>query len=353
MQTFFTGLEGLTYHGQPLNGEILFRRDQVKTTPQHISNYKYQPVHTSTIKWGVDIASQLVFLVDRTGNAIPRKTTRLRSWVKSIRHAGHRLYILKDPTSKQLAALVRRLHLKPDQIVGIGSLPDVVIVRSPRKTGDTSNVQGVYDLVTLDPIATMADEFLWVEIPRVTGRDWSAVGGEVARYNDAVSVRSDLCQAWRLTGSELPVYALTPSAVKRVKPSPANNLLKVVKAHVLSERRTVARKVKVRAAVDHLRSAGRRLSYQLLSDEIVNRMLVRLVPDAVEFSQTDYGSPLEHLFKNLDSETYTKAVAAGIEHATKVADRYPLLFDTTEDDILRYVNSNPRKRKGSNAQEAQ
>ena len=68
-------------------------------------------------------------------------------------------------------------------------------------------------------------------------------------------------------------------------------------------------------------------------------------PMNVEFSTVDYGSPFERIFKLLDADTYNKAVEEGHAFAQKVADRYPLLFDTTGDDILRYVNSNPRRRK--------
>ncbi len=339
MDRFFVNLEGITYHGQPLDGTITFLRQEVNTTPQHVTNSKEKEVFTGKLLFPVAQADSLAFVIDRTGNSVPRKKIRLRTWVKGAH--GRKIYVLKDPTSRQLAALVRRLHLRADQIIGIASLPDVEIKRSPRQARGR-NAQGVYDLVTLSPIREMADEYYFVEIPRVDGRDWHNVGQDVSTSWDAASVQSELCKAWQLLDDGKPVYAMTPSAVKRIKPK--HSLTKAVKAHVAANRRQIARRVKVRTAVDFVRINAMRIKYRHLSDEIVNRMLVRLVPNATEFAPT-YGDVLDKLFAQLDRDAYDKAVADGEAYAAKVAERYPLLFETTEDDILRYVNSNPRRRK--------
>lgn len=341
---------GLTYHGQTLNGVIEFQRSEFKTTPQHIANEKEKQITTARIKFAVESAGRLRFLVDRTGNDVPRKRTRFRTWKKNLRaHERDYLFVLKDPTSKQLAALVRRLHLRADQIIGIGSLPDVVIERAPRSPRGTGTIPGVYDLTSYADIAitTVAEDYLYVEIPRIDAREWygfdEITGGSYYSSNRQ-TVKGALLDAYRLIEDPRPIYALTPGAVKRLNPRKSQQLLPAVKAWVQANKKEAAHRVKVTTAKQRIRSSARSTRYTSLSNELVDELLIKLDPNA---SAVDSSGSLITMFARLDQAAYLAAEEAGNKFAEKIEQRYPLLFAASEADILRYVRSNPRKPKST------
>lgn len=329
-----------TYHGQPLNGHIEF--DHVR--PDHIANYKNKPI-TGKVSFSVSSADQLLFLIDRTGNNVPRKTTRIREWVKSQRHAIGRVFILKDPTSKQLSALVRRLHLRHDQIIAVASLPDVEIKRAPRTT-TKGPVVGVYHATGYNyAVEELEDDYLYVEVERING-DWkTAVGNlyDTGYWTTRQNIQSAIVDAYKTIGETRPLYVMTPGAVKKYKPSAAQSFHKVVEEWAKTNRRLIQRQLKVYTAVQNLRYAtGRGISR--LSDEGIDKILARLAPNATSFGY-DYGTA--NLLARLNPAAHQAAIDEGNAFAEKVKQRYPLLFNPSGDDILRYIQSNPRKRKGA------
>lgn len=344
LNVFFNLDPTTTFHGQILNGTIEFNRHH-NNTPEHIYTHKEKEI-TGKVAYHVDSAGSLLFLVDRTGNDMPRKRTRIRSWVKSEYHAEGRVFILKNPTSAQLGALVRRLHLTADQIIGVASLPDVEIKRSPRSTADKGPVQGVYNLNAW-PVVEIAEDYLYVEIERVNG-DWATAAGKLfsaGYWSNGSNVRSALSAAALTIGEDRPVYAMTAGAIKRYKPKASQSFHTVVETWAKNNRRTIQRQLKIHTAVGNITQASNRLNnWNGIGEEGIDKILARLAPSCTSFG-FDYGTA--QLLNRLDPAAYTAAVEQGEAFAEKAKERYPLLFSPTGDDILRYIHSNPRKRKGA------
>ena len=111
---------------------------------------------------------------------------------------------------------MRRLHLTPDQIIGVASLPDVVIKRAPRNTV-RGPVQGVYSVLSYgDPVDKLADDYLYVEVDRING-NWEKAAGnltDVNMWTYSSTVKSVLLDAYKTIGETRPGWPATGSNSK-------------------------------------------------------------------------------------------------------------------------------------------
>jgi hypothetical protein len=340
--TEFFHLDGnTTFHGQKLDGTVRFDRRN-KSTVENLHDSKYKSIiPPKEVTFPVAKADQLLFIVDHVGVDMKRKTYRLRDFVKT-QTVGKRTYILRDPSSQQLATLVRRLHLRPDQIIGIQSLPDVEIIRAPRGTRSTDSVTGVYNIERgFDAVTTMPEDYVWVEVKRIDARRWleSETIGKLytqTYWSDRKDVRLALANFYRMTGDTRQLLAMTPGAIKRFKPNQANSVHVVVEEFFEANRQQAVEQVVVRTAFDNVKHhQGGTIRY--LDEDVADELLSDLAPNA---SRSPHMSdPINALFHQLDPKAYAEASSIGVYFADTVKYQYPLLFSPNASDILRYVKS--------------
>ncbi len=319
----------IEYKGQVLNGVIEFKDGQ-RTTPENVFDAKGKPAR---VRCHVDNAHELRFVIDRTGNSVPRKTTRYRRWRDSLyRSQSLIVFQLKDPTSKQLAALVRRLHLKPEQIIPIASLPDVKIERAPR--GKSSSAAGVYQLSITDgrfptAVEKMASDYYWVECARIDGNymDLGSFGSSLSSGVARNTIRNLARQA-KITK---PIYLMTPSAIKRFKPKENMNVLTELEKWVKAHESMILDEYKLKRIVTHVRQSG------IYDPTLLDKLLEHVTPSASSITE-EYGGLTDTLVTKFFSDKVSDLKEETQSVVVKLREEFPLIFGTSNDSLIKYVD---------------
>lgn len=307
------------YHGQQLDGVIKFKRLN-QTTPQVVLNSKHQAL-SGRLDFHVSDAPHLRFVVDRTNNKVVRKTTRFRNW-RNSQMIRRWVFVLVDPTPQQLAALVRRLHLKPEQLISIASLPDVKIERNPRGTG---MIGGVYPLDTTFEYRytnpkELPKDYYYIEIESIASRSWDLGKLGVIGRARALDWLRDIC---KLTGTTKPVMLMTAGTVKRFHPT--QDFLDMVVHWVETNQAAVLDEARAHSA------------YSLLDDvddDIIDDLLSDHSPAA---SEIDTNTSLHHIVKRVSRQEYGTAVNDGLAIAQATRKRFPMIFNDDQQAIKAYI----------------
>ena len=310
-------LKNLKYKGRSLTGYIQFKPGE-SGTPDVILNHKGQWQHG--LKLHVNHADTVKFVIDR-GQKVPRKVSRIRAFWKLN---DERVFVLKNPSAKSLAALVRRLHLNAEQIVSIVNIPDVPLrPRAPRNSSSTAGqLSGVYDAFERIPDELPSD-YYWLQVPGLYRNGWT-IGDVIDTYDSGY--RSGLSTARALheilpDSGDKPLILFTPSAVKRYKPDAADELWAVGEPALEdAAERLLEQNAKV--VVGQLLN-----SYSSLY--LDGDILSALVPDyeaVAGDNAVSLNGNLAHYLRTKHAAEYLAQREEAEKQAKEIVKKYPLLF---------------------------
>lgn len=311
------------YNGQPLDGIIKFKASDEKNTPQSISNISTKPV-AGGLNIHVSNAAKVRFVISRTDLKLPRKTTRFREWRRSVpsREKQH-TFILTNPTTRQLAHLVRRLHLRAGQIIPIASMPDVKIERLPRpKKPVHQQVGGVYDLDG-KPVQELPKAYHYVTVRGIAAREFHL--GQLGTVDRGSALRQLTALHEMLELAE-PVVLMTNGAVARFKPS--STFLDLVEPWMKANSSNLIAPLITSAAREALAQAA--WDYSIMTP----RVLDQLLPSTGK----TFGWEEKRVLTVYLGEDVRGAARSAVKLAETVIKRFPLLFKPAEHDIINYIN---------------
>jgi hypothetical protein len=310
--------------------------------PNHSIDGKWKPSNTITLHGGSDweiprarrgnsrdkialnafsysAKHQLLFVVSHSDRPVVREGLRYRSLVKAVEdsYGDHReIYLLKDPTSRQIERLYTLLGLNRDQIVSVASLTDPgPPVRVKR---ENKRVAGVRPHSTrsfaVDEIDELPAKYYWYNL---------------SRYNNVSDRRGANFSISRFVSggfldSEIPVLVFNDSALKKLNP-PAD-----MEIYVAAE----AAKAKV-------------------YDEIVSaKVRTKLLHFQTEDVWAELGVELPAANPTLagleDHRASGDALAKVNEILAPLEQKYPLLFGKTQfEAIVCYINDRNNATEGS------
>jgi hypothetical protein len=253
---------------------------------------------------------QLLFVVSHGDRPVVREGLRYRSLVKSIEdsYGDHReVYLLKDPTSRQIERLYTLLGLNSDQIISVGSLTDP----GPpvRVKNENKRVLGVRPHTTkswaADEVEELPAKYYWYNLTRYNNvGERRSVNHYINRY---------LSNGF--LDSEIPVLVFTDSAVKKLKPAAD------MQVHAAAE----AAKSKVYSDIVSAKVRTRLLYFQ--TEEVWNELGVELPANNPTLATLE------------DHSASSDAIAKVNEILAPLEQKYPLLFGKTGfDAIVCYIN---------------
>lgn len=288
--------------------------------------------YTST--FNVGSLDRLLFVVERSDQPSKHRRSRLAQFRASLNGSADNLYLLKDPTPRQLRTLVRRLGLRGDQVRNFTTLPEPVIAKRERTKRDANGVVGgVYTVGKFqNPIqyrGAMPADYLWVAIDRSDSRT-QVFGTTLLDRRDFQRTIAALVDAFGITK---PVLLMNASARKRFKVTDATSLLTHVTACVAAAEDTI------------LAEYRERVTWRLVYAQLTTNDDVDVATRLTGITQpANY-----HMDGLLDNQVIRKLVdATRIEEArtaastrcTEIMTRYPLLFGNVDAAAVNaYIDS--------------
>lgn len=262
---------------------------------------------------------QLLFVVSHSDKPVKRETLRYRALVKSIEESysdTREVYLLKDPTPRQIERLYTLLGLNRDQIVTTASLPDPgPPVRVKR---EEKRVQGVRPHTTrsyaVEEVEELPAKYYWYRLGRYNNvNERRSENYHKARYESGGFINPDI-----------PVLVFTDKAVERLNPPAEWNM------HVAAD----AAKAKV---YDNIVTAKLRRNLLSRFDEATWAELgVKLPAENAQLALIE------------DSKANAEALAKLNEIEEPLRQKYPLLFgDRTFEAMVCYIADRNNATEGS------
>lgn len=262
----------------------------------------------------------LLFVVSDSSRPVKREMLRYRDFVKEIEETSREeVYLLKDPTPRQLERLYTLLGLEGHQIISIGALDDPgPPVRKPK---DSSKVSGVRPHsvrpYTLAEVEELPEKYYWYELSNYNNARMRRDCGFVVTDSIHHGFMDD----------DIPVLTFTRTAVKKLQP-PAD-----MEIHKVRERGVASLHDKI---VAHL------LRGHLTSRFAEERIWKEL---GVEVPPLPDNPPATH-FRTPDMEMEAADKAAEIIRPLK--QKYPLLFgDRTFEAVSCYIDMSDNATEGT------
>jgi hypothetical protein len=300
--------------------------------------------HANKSGWPVSfsVMKNLTFIVDRDQKML-RKKLRVREYVKE-NNCKNETFILLNPTGKQLARLIRRFQLRPDQIVSITTLPDVVPATGPAKGATTQSgikKSGIYEgswgksgeLTKIDNDDTVDGDFYWLPIAKPTDPTLNSPACKPLHHLSPKTLWKAQGWAGFIGLPQHRVFFLTENAVKRIKPDVSKRLDTVMHGAFNEAVKEKAKKAYADRALVH--GIPRTLHDLLLTEETRrNAASVTYIPSNSPFYL--------HYMSGIGYDN----MAASAEIA-KYAKKYPLLFSTSNNPeaVKEYVEFCNNKEK--------
>lgn len=303
----------------------------------------------------VEDIAKVKFIVTRSGKT-PRVQLRIKKYRDSLPYDGRaRLFLLKDPTPKQLNHLTHALGLVTEeqqlrgtktrtvfgcpQIIPAGSLPDVEVApRSPREKrepGTGPRPDGAYSYKgkgnELDQIKTVPSDYYWIPITGALHHSVSIGSlGSFWRRGTAFETVHYLAAALDITK---PVLFLTPTAQKRLKPSTEATFEAAVIAARDQQRDEILYKVALAEAFSQLNQQTPTVSY--------DRIHLLVEPIAGDGDLSGFTFIPDRVKRLFDGNEIEEAQQAGTELAERVIKQFPIFFkyEVDESDIREYVTA--------------
>lgn len=348
-QDCFENVGTLKFKGKALCGYIRFRDDEIviknasnwhKASQWQNHIYEDEPRRklARTEFWyqfSMSTISDLRFIITRSENKVIRTRVRIDKYRRLAKHRGDFIFVLQDPTSKQLASLIRRLGLTPDQIISVASLPDYPPVEKPISTRRGAPIErtGVYAvssrgyLERLGKDATIPETFYWLGIDNGSASTTVRLGMFGALRLEDVHEQLKMAM-YRIDVPERPVLYLTVSARKRLKVEETDNILNVIKELIPLKKDIILERITHQAIERKLAPI---VTYNL--DEKLQAVGI-VIPNAISQIRNDPNMFLSDIY----SEASTARNNGSLE-ARKLQETYPLLFngDSTKEHIDQYV----------------
>ena len=262
---------------------------------------------------------ELLFVVSHSDRPVVREGLRYRALVKSIEESygdKREVYLLKDPTSRQIERLYTLLGLNRDQIISVGALEDPGPPQ--RVKSEVKRVAGVRLHSTknwaTDEVEELPAKYHWYRLSRFNNiSERRSANYSKIRYEDGGFLDPDI-----------PLLVFTDSAIKRLNP-PAS-----MEMHTAAE----AAKEKVR---DRIATAKARRILLSRFDATVWAEL------GVELPAAD-----EKMAAIEDSQANANAVTKAAEIERPLRQKYPLLFgDRTFEAVVCYIADRNNATEGN------
>lgn len=273
----------------------------------------------------VDQIENLIFLIDRTDEKVLRRKLRTKQWFRSYR--GYRLV---NPTGTQLERLVRRLGLRPDQLVSIHNIDDVDIVHKAAAPGE-KYLQGVYERTDHYGYAERVRELdlvtrghYWVGVQRNSTNAWVLTHDFERKTVDDLHYWGSLAKVLGMPFVKF--YTLTPTAMKRLDPDPTRRFDAAIVETIENypNLKLIAR----------ARAIQREL-YRTFPSDMMSEMFGI---DKVFFEKGRNGPLSNFAVDKFVEARYGSVYAAAKAECNRVRRKYPMLFgDATRQDHLEYI----------------
>lgn len=324
---------GISWNGRQLYDHLYFREMRFNRIGSRGSLEA-----AKNASFDIDESKSMLFIVDR-GQPIVRRRIRLNDF-KTV-HGQSRVWVIDNPTNKQLSSFMRLLEIPSSHILSISAIPDPgPPARNATGAGTGIKPTGVYDKNRNRLVEAPETIDMWLPIRKGNSTSEQYLWGYHSPA-DGIGPFSTLAKTLGLDGT---VHLLTPAAEKRYGAT-ISTRFDYVLADAVAE--------KSQEILDGVYDAMLKLRCSPLAE----RHNLLNATDSFRGGLTDVGDVLvnpyggnyayrKFLTDKLGHDTIESTKKEAEDRIEILSETFPLLFDRSDDAAMtEYINSRKRNLK--------